>query len=101
MICYMALSWHWIQDSHICIETRLQSGLPGNFDWVSPRDNTFVFSPNYSDRLWTPSSLSVDTSCTLLGDKNWWRWPYILMPRFRVCGAIPPPSTNIHGIVLN
>jgi hypothetical protein len=69
MNCYMALSWHWNQDSHVCVETRLHSGSTGNYDLVLPRDNRFLFSPNYSDRLWTPSSLSVSTSCTLLGDK--------------------------------
>jgi hypothetical protein len=64
-----ALSWHWNQDSHVCIETRIHFGLPGNFGLVLPRDDRFFFSSYYSDRLWAPSIISLSTSCTLLGDK--------------------------------
>lgn len=67
--CYLTLSWHWNYDSHVYIETRLHSGLPRSFDLDHPLDNRFDFFPDYSDRLWAPSSLSLGTSCTLLGDK--------------------------------
>jgi hypothetical protein len=41
MICCIILSWHWNQGRQFVIETRLHSGLPGNVNLVSFRDNKF------------------------------------------------------------